>query len=66
MPLIVTTRFRGTEEVEGRELFFINELKGFGWYLWLISKSSALMQYCDDNGFEEIDIAIKRLKRIWD
>lgn len=43
----------------------INELNGFGWDLMLISESSALTQYCDDNGFEEINIAIKRLKRIW-
>lgn len=40
----------------------IKELNRFGWYLALISENPALVRYCDENGFDEINLAIERLK----
>ena len=44
----------------------IKELDAFGWYLWKISESPELTNYCNENGFEEINMAIKRLQEVWD
>jgi hypothetical protein len=42
------------------------ELDGFGWYLWRISERPAIVEYCDNNGYEEINIATKKLMRYWE
>jgi hypothetical protein len=44
----------------------IKELEAVSWYLWLISEKPQLTRYCEDNGFEEINIVLKRFKKIWD
>jgi hypothetical protein len=49
----------------GTKTLSVKELEAFSWYLWLISESSQLSQYCADNGFEEINITITRLKKTW-
>jgi hypothetical protein len=44
----------------------LGELEAFGWYFWLISESHTMVEYCDTNGFEEINIVIKKLKPRWE
>lgn len=39
------------------------EISGFGSYFWLISKSQPLLDYCEENGFEDIIKVIDILKR---
>jgi hypothetical protein len=43
----------------------LKEVEAFGWYLWRISESEVLREYCENNGFDEIVIVIKELKPIW-
>ena len=38
------------------------EVEGFGWYFWKISKSPAVVEYCEDNGYEDINSVTKKLK----
>ena len=38
------------------------EVEGFGWYLWRISKMPALIDYCEDNGFEDINTVTRKLR----
>lgn len=44
----------------------LKEIEAFGWYLWRISESPLLFDYCDNYGFEEIVIVIKKLKPVWE
>jgi hypothetical protein len=44
----------------------MRELEAFSWYLWLISEKPQLTKYCDENGFEEINIVTKRMTTMWD
>lgn len=37
------------------------EVEGWGWYFWRIAHYPVLMEYCDDDGYEEINITIKKL-----
>ncbi|HEY4930604.1 MAG TPA: hypothetical protein VII23_03455 [Terriglobales bacterium] len=41
------------------------ELEGFGWYFSKISENSSLVEYCENNGFDDINTAIEKLKRFW-
>jgi hypothetical protein len=43
----------------------LNDMDAFGYYFYLISKHEKLMEYCVDEGFEEIIDAIEKLKPIW-
>jgi hypothetical protein len=38
------------------------EVEGFGWYLWRISKIPSLIDYCENNGFEDINTVTKSLR----
>jgi hypothetical protein len=38
------------------------EVEGFGWYFWKVSKYSLLVDYCENNGYEEINTLTKKLK----
>lgn len=40
----------------------LQELDAFGWYFTLIGESPAMDKYCDDNGFDEINIVVGRLQ----
>lgn len=42
------------------------ELDGFGWYLWQISENPSLVEYCENNGFEDINTATNKLKGFWE
>jgi len=48
------------------ETITVDDLDAFGYYFYLISKHPGLMNYCVDEGFEEVIDAIERLKPIWD
>jgi len=37
------------------------EVEGFGWYFWLISKFPAVVDYCENNGYEDINIVTRKL-----
>lgn len=39
-----------------------SEVEGFGWYFARISDTPSLIDYCENSGFEEINIVIKRLR----
>jgi len=41
-----------------------SEIEGFSWYFWRISRFPALTEYCENNGFEEINIVTTSLKRL--
>lgn len=38
------------------------EVEGFGWYFWRISKCPAVVDYCENNGYEDINTVTKKLK----
>ena len=38
------------------------EVEGFGWYFWRISKFPAVVDYCENNGYEDINTVTKKLK----
>lgn len=38
------------------------EVEGFGWYFWRISKFPAVIDYCENNGFQDINTVTKKLK----
>jgi hypothetical protein len=38
------------------------EVEAFGWYFWKIAKIPALVDYCDNNGFEDINTVTKKLR----
>lgn len=38
------------------------EVEGFAWYFWRISKIPVLVDYCENNGYEDINIVTKKLK----
>jgi hypothetical protein len=42
------------------------EIEGFGWYLLCISEYPSMVKYCDENGYEDINIVLNRLKRFWE
>ena len=37
------------------------EVEGFGWYFWRISKFPAVVDYCENNGYEDINIVTRKL-----
>jgi hypothetical protein len=43
----------------------LKEIEAFGWWLWRISDNSVLFDYCDNYGFEEIVMVIKKLQPVW-
>lgn len=38
------------------------EVEGFGWYFWRISRIPSLVDYCENNGFEDINVVTKKLR----
>jgi hypothetical protein len=38
------------------------EVEGFGWYFWRISKFPAVVAYLEDNGYEDINTVTRKLK----
>ena len=44
----------------------LKEIEAFGWYFWRISESQLLFDYCDNYGFEEILIVIKKQRPLWE
>ena len=38
------------------------EVEGFGWYFWRISKFPAVVDYCENNGYEDINTVTKKLE----
>jgi hypothetical protein len=42
------------------------EIEAFGWYLWRISESSSMVDYCENFGFDDITTVIKELRPIWE
>jgi hypothetical protein len=44
----------------------LKEIEAFGWYFWRISENPLLFDYCDNYGFEEIIIVIKKQRPVWE
>lgn len=38
------------------------EVEGFGWYFWRISKSPVLVEYCKENGYQDINQVTEKLR----
>jgi hypothetical protein len=38
------------------------EVEGFGWYFWRISKFPAVVDYLENNGYEDINTVTRKLK----
>ena len=38
------------------------EVEGFGWYFWRISRFPSLVDYCENNGFDDINTVTKKLR----
>ncbi|MFH1851166.1 MAG: hypothetical protein ABIA75_02365 [Candidatus Neomarinimicrobiota bacterium] len=38
------------------------EVEGFGWYFHRISRFPALVDYCENNGFEDINVVTRKLR----
>jgi len=41
------------------------EIEGFSWYLWRISQNPSMVEYCENNGFEDINTVIALLAPSW-
>jgi hypothetical protein len=37
------------------------EVEGFGWYFWRVSNFPTLVEYCENNGFEDINTVTRKL-----